>query len=85
MADKWTRDDERRYREMTERRDAFELEHGGALRALCAERLVVGTGDDDGDADEAERLYKALRRSADNFIDALAPFDSGVRCAPETA
>lgn len=85
MAGKWTRNDEQRYAEMTARRDAFEIEHGEALRNLCHLRLIIGTDAPEADAVEIDRVYQILRSNADAFRDALAPFDSGVRCASEVS
>lgn len=73
----WTSEDEQRFQEMSRRREAAIKARELPLKALINTHLR-----DIVPADFRVQAFEALTKNADNFRDALKPFDSGVRPEP---
>lgn len=71
----WTKADQRALEELQKRKAEFDSKTRGALIA-AVQRADLGA------FTQLDDICDTLIANADEFRDALAPFDSGVRCAP---
>lgn len=79
--ERWTDADEAALRNLTERKERVNRVHGERLLKVARQILNASGVMDAPDGRHARDLAEALKRNAASARDALAPFDSGVRCA----
>lgn len=75
---KWDMDDERQLRELEERRKLFNEVHMPII--VKALRTAIGQSMSD---QALSSMALNMTRHADEIRDALAPYDSGIRCKEE--
>lgn len=75
---KWSAADQRELDALTKRKALFEDQRMGALLSVVAKLDFMSEFQV-----HPERLASAMRLHADDLRDALAPFDSGIRCATQ--
>lgn len=78
MKERWTNEDERQLMQMQERRARLLKEGFEPLAALVADEALCNCANN-------KEIAECLMKRADEFRDALEPFDSGIRCAKDGA